>query len=548
MNKDIDKIKKDPTYINKLDTKEIVKILKYASDIYYSTNEPIFTDKIYDKILDILYKKDPNNKYHKKIGSSLNKINKVKLPFYMPSLDKIKLDKDFNKWINTYKGPYNISDKLDGISGLLHYNNNKINLYTRGDGVNGMDISFLLNDIQGIKKAKDIAIRGELILEKKDVSKEMKNGRNTVSGIVNSKKSNYDKNIAKKIKFVAYEILQPKYKVSEQINILNKLKFITPFNKLVKKLSIDELNKLLLERKNKSLFDIDGLVIKDNNIHNVVRGENPKYAFAYKINYQIKQTKVIDIKWDISKDKILVPVIIFEKIQLGGVDIQKTTGFNAKFVKDNLLNKGSVIEIVRSGDVIPYINKIIKKSKDWLKPNINYEWSETNVNIIAVFDNKKDSKKYQQKYEIVLITNFFNVLKAPNISIGIITKLYNNKYNTIKKILNMKITDFLKIDGIKDKIANKLYNSIKSSIKNVNLSTLMVATNIFGKGWNIKKFDLLLKKIPFNKLIKLNKNQMFEQINSIKGFSDKSSNIFVDRITLFIKFLDNYKKFIFTHL
>ena len=545
MNKDIEKIKKDITYVNKLDTNKIIKILKYASDKYYSTNEPIFTDKIYDIVLDILYKKDPNNKYHKKIGSSLSKINKVKLPFYMPSLDKIKLDnKDFNKWINTYKGPYHISDKLDGISGLLHYKNNKINLYTRGDGMNGMDISFLLDDIQGIKKAKDIAIRGELILEKKDVSKEMKNGRNTVSGIVNSKKSNYDKNIANKIKFVAYEILQPKYKVSEQINILNKLKFITPFNKLVKKLSIDELNKLLLERKNKSLFDIDGLVIKDNNIHNVVKGENPKYAFAYKtiLNNQIKQTKVIDIKWDISKDKILVPVIIFEKIQLGGVDIQKTTGFNAKFVKDNLLNKGSVIEIVRSGDVIPYINKIITKSKDWLKPNINYKWSETNVDIVAMFDNKKDSKIYQEKYEIVLITNFFNVLKAPNISIGIITKLYNNKYNTIKKILNMKITDFLKIDGIKDKMANKLYNSIQTSMKNVNLPTLMVATNIFGKGWNIKKFDLLLKKIPFNKLIKLNKNQMFEQINSIKGFSNKSSKRFVNRINLFIKFLDNHKK------
>lgn len=542
MNKNIEKIKKNPTYVNKLDTKKIVKILKYASDIYYSTNEPIFSDKIYDIILDILYKKDPNNKYLKIIGSSLNKINKVKLPFYMPSLDKIKLN---NKWIQTYKGPYHISDKLDGVSGLLHYKNNKINLYTRGDGSNGMDISFLLDDIKGIKKTKDISIRGELILEKKDVSKDMKNGRNTVSGIVNSKKSNYNKNIAKKIKFVAYEILHPKYKVSEQFNILKKLDFYTPFNKLVKKISIDYLNKLLLERRNKSLFDIDGLVVKDNKNHIVVKGENPKYAFAYKINDKIKQTKVIDIIWDISKDKILVPVILFEKIQLGGVDIQKTTGFNAKFVKDNLINKGSVINIVRSGEVIPYINNIITKSKDWLKPNINYKWSETNVNIVAVFDNKKDSKIYQQKYEIVLIKNFFSVLKAPNISIGIITKLYNNKYNTIKKILNMKITDFLKINGIKDKMANKLYNSIQTSMKNVNLSTLMVATNIFGKGWNIKKFDLLLKKIPFNKLIKLNKNQMFEQINSIKGFSDKSSKRFVDRITLFIKFLDNHKKIYF---
>lgn len=367
----------------------------------------------------------------------------------------------------------------------------------------------------------------------------MKNGRNTVAGIVNSKKDNYNKDIAGKIKFVAYEIMYPKYKVSKQMTLLRKLKFYIPYNIIVKKLSIDYLNKLLLERRKKSLYDIDGLVVKDDNIYDIIEGENPKYAFAYKtiMSDQIRETKIIDIKWDISKDRILVPVIIFEKIKLGGVDIQRTNGFNAKYVKDNLLNKGSIIEIIRSGDVIPYINKTIKKSKEWLKPNINYKWTETGVDIIGIFDGKKDSDKYKKRYEIVLITNFFSVLKARNISIGIITKLYNGGYDTIKKILGMRVNDFLKIEGVKDKMAKKLYNSIRMAIKDVKISTLMAATNIFGKGWNIKKFDLLLKNIPYNMLIKLDKKKMFNKINGIKGFSYKSSMIFVERIGIFINFI-----------
>ena len=67
-------------------------------------------------------------------------------------MDKIKAsenstEKSLDKWIKKYPGSYDISDKLDGISCLLTMENDKVKLYTRGDGTYGQDITHLLEYI-----------------------------------------------------------------------------------------------------------------------------------------------------------------------------------------------------------------------------------------------------------------------------------------------------------------------------------------------------------------------------------------------------------------
>ena len=146
----------------------------------------------------------------KNIGHKVKLKNKVNLDYWMGSMNKIKHEsKDLNIWISKYKPPYNISDKLDGISALLIYNNNTIKLYTRGTADEGLDISNLIkylnlpsystineyckkNNIQGDNNL--IAFRGELIIKSDTFNKKWlckyKNARNTVGGLVNSKKIN----------------------------------------------------------------------------------------------------------------------------------------------------------------------------------------------------------------------------------------------------------------------------------------------------------------------------------------------------------------------
>ena len=94
-----------------------------AANLLYRGGVPLVTDDIYDfTFLAELKNRSPDHPFLKEVGSPIIK-DKVKLPFYMPSLDKIKPDTDLlDKWENKFTGPYVLSDKLDGVSGLIYKN------------------------------------------------------------------------------------------------------------------------------------------------------------------------------------------------------------------------------------------------------------------------------------------------------------------------------------------------------------------------------------------------------------------------------------------
>jgi NAD-dependent DNA ligase len=133
-------------YANSISTDELANILQQLSYHYYNTETELVPDSIYDLLRDILESRDPKHPYLKIIGAPINK-EKVKLPYYMPSLNKIKPDTDeLDKFISKYKGPYVLSDKLDGVSALFIKSHNGKNdkMYTRGDGTYGQYISYLI--------------------------------------------------------------------------------------------------------------------------------------------------------------------------------------------------------------------------------------------------------------------------------------------------------------------------------------------------------------------------------------------------------------------
>ena len=74
---------------------------------------------------------------------------------------------------------------------------------------------------------------------------------------------------------------------------------------------------------------------------------------------QIVETMVIEVQWSPSKDGYLKPWVRIEPIELNGVTIEYATGFNGSFIEQNKIGIGSVIQIIRSGDVIPHIMKVI---------------------------------------------------------------------------------------------------------------------------------------------------------------------------------------------
>ena len=182
--------------INKEDLKILHNIKLYLDDIYYNTGEnSLFSDYQYDMLKEILSKRDPN--YVVPIGAKIRENeNRVKLPYWLGSMDKYKPtdEKEINKWVEKFPSDeYIVEDKLDGVSCLLIIKNSKIKLYTRGDGIIGGDISYLSQYFKSIPKnlEEDIVVRGELIINKeifdKKWSKEFANARNMVSGRIGGK-------------------------------------------------------------------------------------------------------------------------------------------------------------------------------------------------------------------------------------------------------------------------------------------------------------------------------------------------------------------------
>ena len=546
--------------LSKLTKKEFLKILKknkldilknikeYLDDKYYNTGEVSeFTDEQYDILKEIITNYDINEK--KKVGSKIREDNnRVKLPHWLGSLDKIKAE-EVNKLENWKKknieDEYIIENKLDGISCLLFYDNEKVKLYTRGDGIIGADITHLLEYIKNIPLLKNkISIRGELIIQdkifKEKYSKDNSNGRNMVSGLVNAKSL---RDGIEDIEFIGYEIILDEEKQSKpftQLELLKKYGFTVVNHVIIKndELSIDNLTEILIENKSKSLYNIDGIIIQSNKEYIRNKKDNPKYAVAFKmtISDNLIEAEVEYVEWNISKHKLLKPRIKIKPVNLNGITISYASGFNAKYIVEKSLGKGSIIEITRSGDVIPFIVSVIKPSKEPDMPKVLYKWNENNVDIIVEEDEENIA-------EIKMISSFFSNMGIKNISDATVEKIYNSGYDTLIKIFKAKKDDFEKIEGFQKKLSEKIYTNIHSGLKNITKDVLLGSSGIF-EGIGKRKLKVLFDNFPDILDVKLSDKEMLEKIINIEGFSDKTGEKIILNLNKAREFLEEVNPYV----
>lgn len=551
----IDKLNKSDDnfeYINSLSIDKLEKALVYASDKYYN-EKPVISDSIFDMMRDFLQLKAPKSKVLKQIGASVKSKDKVVLPYYLGSMDKIKPPSNkLNSWIKKYSAPYIMTDKLDGVSGLLVYSNKNINLYTRGTATEGMDITPLLRYIKNIPKYEDVmkyfgniktvAFRGELIISdsrfEKNWASTLKNARNAVAGLVNSKNINPD--LARDTHFVVYQIIDPLYCMSDQLKLIKEIGFDIVSSKITDELNFEKLSKYLLKRRTASKYVIDGIIITNDMIHPINIDGNPEYAWAFKdvLEDQKALSTIIDVEWNITKDGYIVPTIIINPVDVGGVTIKRITGNNAKFMVDNMLGIGAEVEIIRSNDVIPKIEKVIKGAKVKL-PEGDWEWIDSGVHI-------KTKDKLNDDILVKNIYYFFSTLGAMGLGEKIIEKLYNGGHNTILDILKLTVDDIIKIDGFKQKSAENIVESIAKYTTNVPLYLLMKASNKLGRGMGAERSKDVLDKYPniMNDYMKYTEDEFINMLKEIDGWEDKTSRMFATNFKHFIEFYNSIKKYI----
>ena len=536
----------------KISKKEIVDILTAASDAYYNSGASIMSDDLYDMVKDHLEHIDPKNPFLKVVGAPIQG-EKVKLPYYMGSMNKIRDDeKTIEKWVQNYPGAVVISDKLDGISALLVATPTTRTLYTRGDGTYGQNISNMMPYLNlpelptsafNNVKNKILAIRGELIISRahwEEIKHLGANARNVVAGCINkSQKNKPDEEIARRIDFVVYELVNPKLAPSDGLAFLREYGFKVVFNILkteLETINMEMLSSILIERRAHSSYECDGIVIYQDAQHALIRGKNPANAFAYKSIHTHAQVEVVvsEVEWNVSKDGYMKPLVKFMPVVLAGVTISKATGFNAAFIESHKLGPGSRIIIIRSGDVIPHILKVLTPSANNLPsmPQVAYVWNKTHVDIMIETSSSDEPNIDMNKS---MLAHFVKSLDMKGVGPGIVNKMVDAGINTIPKLMNVTVDKLMPIEGFQKKSAEKVASTIATCKNNVECVDLMAASNIFGRGFGSRKLKTIIKAYPH---ILKRQSPSMEELLQIEGIGPETAPLFIKNLPKFFKLLD----------
>jgi NAD-dependent DNA ligase len=517
--------------LEQLNEKQLNDII-WASNSKYYNDVPVMTDNQYDIVKEFIEKKYPNNAVIGEIGADVER-NKVKLPYEMASMDKIKPDTGIlTTWTKKFKGPYVLSCKLDGVSGLYTTEGDKPKLYTRGNGKVGQDISHLIPFLR-LPKTKGIVIRGEFIILKdvflKKYQSTFANPRNMVAGIINHK---HISDTIVDLHFVAYEVIVPQKKPSEQMEFLGTIDVERVLYQVTNTLSNEMLSETLIDWRKSNIYEIDGVIVTNDAIYPRKSG-NPDHAFAFKmvLSDQIAEAKVVDVIWTPSKDGYLKPRVKIEPIHLGGVTIEFATGFNGAFIKDNKIGIGAIIELIRSGDVIPYIKEVTVPAEEAKMPSVPFKWNDTHVDVML--ENIEDDPTVKEKN----ITMFFRGIGVEGLSSGNISRLIKAGFSTVPEIIHMSEQDFLTVDGFKGKLSNKIYTGIKEKLKEASIIELMAASNIFGRGFSEKKMEIVITELPDILISDESDDEKISAVASVKGMANKSAEALVYKIADFKEFL-----------
>lgn len=511
--------------LRKAETMDIIRLrqqLRRYEDHYSNTDTPLVPDEVYDNLRRKLEKLSPDDPALKKIGSAVRTGKKVTLPFPMYSLDKIYPDRGADKWLAA-AGTITASDKLDGVSAEHALINGEEKLYTRGNGTIGQDISALIPKIALGTPRKGEAVRVELLIPKGSFSKnwanKFSNPRNTVSGIVNS--GDPKSPVLKDVLAVAHGMLNPKrtlaasaaYMKARGYTVVPRKTFINP--------TIDELQAYYDKRRAASKFELDGLVLE------TPEGEQ----IAFKVNSEAKEATVKTVEWTLSKNKILIPVVILSRsISLSGVNVTRATAHNARFVKDMGIGPGAIVYITRAGDVIPKIVGV----KAPVKPDLpkNAKWDANKTHLIGTPRTQEEKNSVYTKR----LSESLRILGVPQIREGLVSKLVEAGYNTILKLFKADDTDFQGA-GLGPTQADILYTGLRTAKRNATHTTMMWASGVFPHGMGSSRFEAINAHIPYDKMRFMSDRALYRQILAIPGFSDITANQFVAGFNKYVNFI-----------
>ena len=363
--KKVKEIAKQNVLIGDLSDNELAEFCIIANQMYRD-GKPIVSDQDYDFVfLAALTKRLPHHPFLQKLESEHEGFSeeKVKLPERMLSTNKAYSWSEILKWlerITKSAEEINLSSKdvlikgtakLDGFAGY----DDGVKLYTRGDGNKGSDITRVFERGLGVYNDSERGQgAGEIVVKRSYfetyLSKHFEYPRNFQASLIKEKELDQfaEKAIADKA-----ALFVPFSQLPEWVGTIRE--FTENFENIVNRLE-KEVD-----------FDVDGVVFElVNQELKAHMGSNRKFhrwQIAFKENKEKAQVKVISVTAQVGRTGKITPVAELEPTQLSGATIYRATGHHYGLVKDQGLGSGSVVELTRSGLVIPKINKVLKPAK-----------------------------------------------------------------------------------------------------------------------------------------------------------------------------------------
>lgn len=538
----------------------IEKLISWAK-AYYVDDEPIASDEEYDKLARQCLEfenKNPNlinpNSPNRRVGGAILKgFKKANHLSRMWSQEDVFNDKELEDWI---KRASKVGDnleffcqpKFDGASLNLIYENGILKqAITRGDGEIGEDVTQNAMTIQSIPleiaEKSLIEIRGEVVIKKSDFEainiERLKNSESTFANPRNAAAGSLrqlDSSITSKRKlfFNAWGVGQNSLnfeKTSQMMDYIFSLGFVkTPMQTLVK--NIDDIKKLyenMIKKRDTFPMLLDGMVIKIDDITTQqdlgFTQKFPRWSCAYKFPAVEKTTKLKDIILQVGRTGVVTPVAIVEPVLIEGANVERATLHNFDEIQRLDLKIGDEIIIIRSGDVIPKITKVLKDRRDGnekeiLKPTICPDCSsELLIEDIMIKCQNLDCPSRVVNSIIYFASK--NCLNIDGLGDKIVELLVNEKkIFDILDLYSLKYEDLENLEGFKEKKINNLLNAIENS-KNSELYRVLTALGIEHIGEVASKsicskFGLDLVDVSFEDLI------------SIDGIGEQMANSFLE--------------------
>ena len=487
--------------------KELVELLNRYATEYYTSDNPSVSDSEYDRLYRELVELEkahpeqvlPDSPTHRVGGKILDGFEKYSHQYPLYSLQDAFSREELDAFDARVRKElddvtYICELKIDGLSISLTYEQGIfVAGATRGDGSIGENITENLKRVKDIPlslpEKLDITVRGECYMPRASFNQvnlarqengesEFANPRNAAAGTLRQLDTAV---VAKRnLATFLYQEASPSTRDSQEkvLEHLEQLGFVVNPRRLLAH-SMDEVWKLIQEvgqERDQLPYDIDGVVIKVNDLAGQEQlgftVKAPKWAVAYKFPAEEKEAKLLSVDWTVGRTGVVTPTANLTPVQLAGTTVSRATLHNVDYIAEKDIRKDDTVIVYKAGDIIPAVLRVVESkrvSEEKLDIPTNCPSCESKL---LHFEDEVALRCINPRCPAQIKEGLIHFASrdAMNISgLGpsIVEKLFAaNLVKDVADIYRLTVEDFLLLDGIKEKSAQKLYQAIQASKEN----------------------------------------------------------------------------------